>query len=185
VNKVRTFIRARRAELEKELKGPAPEWDIPLRKGPCFEKAGTLTALFSTPWRTSRPLSALTNGAATLTIDLDGRTPSFAWTSALAGPGDDPRNDGCPTLSVVGLQRGSLRLTLLALVIQPEFYKPGTRIKVDGFSVGGVLLDGTLLGGNFRITGFPIGTLQLQDAGMSPGDEVSGRLQVDVYQMQE
>jgi spore coat protein CotH len=183
VSKLRTFIRTRRAELEKELDGPAPEWDVPLKKGPCLEKAGSVTALFSTTWQKSRPLNPLTNGTATLALDLNGRSPTFAATSAIVVPGDEPRNDGHPTLSLIGLQQASLRLQILILVIQPELYKPRTSLKVDGFSVGGVLLEGALWGEEFRISGFPVGTLKLQDAGSHPGEAVSGRLQADLYQM--
>jgi hypothetical protein len=68
-------------------------------------------------------------------------------------------------------------------VIQPELYKARTSVKVDGFSVGGVLLEGALLGGNFKISGFLMGTLKLQDAGSQPGEAVSGRLQAELYQM--
>lgn len=185
VSKVRNFIRTRRSELKKELDGPAPEWDIPLKKGPCLEKAGTLSALFSTTWQKSRPLNPLTNGTVTLEFTLNGRRPNFAATSAIALPGSDPRNDGCPTLSLLALQRASLKLWVLILIVQPESYKPRTSVKIDGFSVGGVLLEGALLGEKFRISGFPVGTLQLQGAGSRPGEEVSGRLQVDLYQMPE
>jgi len=48
---------------------------------------------------------------------------------------------------------------------------------------GDGLREGALLGEKFRISGFPIGTLQLQDAGSLPGHEFSGRLQADLYQM--
>lgn len=183
VNKVRAFIRTRRGELDRELDGPAPEWDVPLKKGPCLEKTGSVTALFSTIWQKSRPLNPLTNGMVTLDLELNGRRQAFATTSAIVVPGSEPRNDGQPTLTLIGLQPASLKLQILILVIQPELYKARTSVKVDGFSVGGVLLEGALLGGNFKISGFLMGTLKLHDAGSQPGEAVSGRLQAELYQM--
>jgi hypothetical protein len=185
LDKVRHFIRTRRSVLMRELDGPAPEWDIPLKKGPCLEKAGTLTALFSTTWQNSRPLNPLTNGTMTLNLKLNRNSPVFAMTSAIAVPGNDARNEGHPTISLIGLPRASLQLRILALVIQPDLYTPRTSLPIDGFSVGGIFLEGALLGEEFHVSGFPVGTLHLQEAGQRPGEEVSGRLEVDLYQMPE
>jgi hypothetical protein len=89
--------------LDSELDGPAPEWDVPLKKGPCLEKAGSVTALFATTWQKSRPLNPLTNGTVTLELELNGRRQAFATTSAIVVPGSEPRNDGQPTLTLIGL----------------------------------------------------------------------------------
>lgn len=185
LGKVRSFIRNRRADLQPELDGPAPAWDIPLKKRPCLDKAGTLSAVFDTTWRKGRPANPLTNGTVTLELELHGTRRAFATTSAFAGPGEDARTDGHPTLSLLGWQRASLKVWLLALVIQPEAYRPRSSVKVDGFSVGGVLVEGAPLGEKFRISGLPLGTLQLLDAGQRPGESVSGKLQLDLYQLPE
>lgn len=185
VEQVRRFIRTRRAELKKELDGPAPEWPLPLRSRGCLEKAGTMTALFSTRWQTGINLNPASNDVATVELKLGGARPDFAYLSVRAGPATDARHEGHPTVSFLGLGRGSLKVTVLALVVQPEFYKARAVVNVNGFEVGGVLLQGALWGERFRIAGIPIGTLRLQEAGTRPGDPVSGRLQVDLYKIPE
>jgi hypothetical protein len=185
LGKVRQFIRNRRAELLRELDGPAPGWEVPLKTKPYLEKAGTLSALFSTTWRKGLPANPLTNGTVTLELHWDGKPRVFATTSAFAGPGNDARNDGLPTLTVGGLQRASLKLWLLPLVIETESYRPRSTVPVNGFTAGGALIEGALLGEKFRISGVPIGALQLHETGTRPGDNVSGRLQVDLYRLPE
>ncbi len=183
LERLRQFIRSRRAALLPELDGPAPEWNIPLKAGACLTQCGTLRADFTTTWLNSMPLNPLTNGTLNLELVIDGKTQTFAMTGANAAPARDPRNDGCPTLSLIGVRRGSLKVEVLALVVQPEFYLPGTALKIDAFSVGSVLLEGTLLGGKFQIAGVPLGIFKLKEAGLHPGEKVSGTLAAEIYRM--
>ena len=74
---------------------------------------------------------------------------------------------------------------MLAFAIQPEFYHSRTSLKLDGFQVGGVLLEGGLLGLNMKISGLPVGSFELLDAGANPGDPVSGRFRADIYKLSE
>jgi hypothetical protein len=181
---VRRFIRQRRAALEAELNGPAPEWKYPLRQSGCLVNKGSLAAEFNATWPES-PADTHIQGAATMTLTLDGQSRKFLSTTAKVGPATDQRNFGFPTISLLALESDFQRLQIPMLVIQPEQFQTNTALTVDGFNVGGFLLE-TILGTDesaAKFTGTLIGTLQLQAAGSQPGDKVIGRVRAEIYQM--
>jgi hypothetical protein len=183
LGRVRHFIRTRRAALEKELAGPAPEWTWPLKDQPVLRKSGTLEALFQGTWQAKPELGALFRSEATVSLQMNGRRQDFGMAGVSAFPSEDPRNVGSQIISLVGLKLGEARLRLPLLSIQPEFFKPRTQLPVDGFTAGSFLLDGQLLRANLGLDGFLLGTLKLFEAGTNPGAPVSGRLKVDVYRI--
>lgn len=182
VEKVRTFIRNRRGVLEAELDGPAPTVEIPPRKAGCFEKVGTLAGDFSAEWLERRPLNPFNHGTANFTLELHGKKQNYREQSVIACPADAPRNTGCPGITILGVQANSVKLLLPIFILQPETFKAPARVQVDGFSVSGLLVEGAFLGFDFKITGFLIGTLELQAASTNPGGEVSGKMLLDIYQ---
>ena len=180
---VREFIRTRRAALEVELADPAPEWKLPLRPSPCLEKAGTLMADFSATWFEQRPLNPLSEGSVDFDLELHGKKLRFARQGVFVSPAEDKRNTGHPSVCLIGLGPAGLRLAVPVFIIQPELFKPGARVPVDGFCTGGFLLQGTLGGEPPRFTGFFLGTLDLRDAGNEPDGKVTGTLRADLWQM--
>ena len=181
---VRRFIRQRRAALEAELNGPAPEWKYPLRQSGCLVNKGSLAAEFNATWPES-PADTHLQGAATMTLTLDGQPRKLLSSTAKVGPATDQRNFGFPTISLLALESDFQRLQIPMLVIQPEQFQTNAALKVDGFNVGGFLLE-SILGTNqsgAKFNGMLIGTLQLQAAGSQPGDKVMGRVRAEIYQM--
>lgn len=181
--RLRTFIRDRRAQLEAELNGPPPEWNYPLRSGPCLERIGRVTAEFSVPRQSGWPLNPLTNGTVTLMLEREGSQPEWAATGVVAAPATDARHAGCLAVTILALPRGSLKLQLLPLVIQPDCYATNRTLPVDGFSVTSALLEGPILGRDFKLGAIPLGTLRLNAAGPAPGDTVSGLLRAELHRM--
>jgi hypothetical protein len=182
LGQVRQFIRTRRGVLEKELAAPAPEWTWPLRQAPYLEKAGTLQAIFSGTWRDRPDLGEILRSPATVTIEADGKKQEFGNVGVSVGPSSDPRNLGCPVVTMLGFQLAGGNLQLPVLVFQPEFFLANTNLAVDGFSVAGILIDGRLAQVKF---GFNLlsGTVRLQDASTKPGARVSGKIQADIWRI--
>jgi hypothetical protein len=116
-------------------------------------------------------------------LDIDGARAELAAAGVVAASAMDPRHANCPSITLIALPKGSLRLQLLALVIQPEFYAADKPLPVDGFSVGGLLLEGRLLARDFKIAGLLLGTLRLDEAGVLPGESVRGTLRAELYRM--
>ncbi|MBN2508007.1 MAG: CotH kinase family protein [Verrucomicrobia bacterium] len=185
LSELRRFIRTRRAQLAPELEGPFPEWPLPPRAAGCLRKTGRLAANFSVPRRAAWPPHPLNHGSVNLVWKTGASDQTFAAAGAVSVPAADARHFGFPTLGVLAMPKGTTRIRGVALVIQPEFYRNGAHLPVDGFSVGGVVLEGGLLRRDLRVAGIPLGTLHLLDAGQEPGDPVTGRLEADLYRLPE
>ncbi len=183
LGRVRHFIRTRRAALEKELAGPAPEWTWPLKDQPILRKSGTLDALFQCTWQPKPDLGEFFRSVATVSLEINGRRQDFGAARLCAFPSDDPRTQGGEIIGLVGLNLGEARVRLPLLSVQPEFFKPRTVMPVDGFTAGSFMINGQLWPANIGVDGLLLGTLKLFEAGTNPGAPVSGRLHVDVYRI--
>jgi hypothetical protein len=183
LDRVRRFIRARRAVLEPELNGPAPKWKRPLKKSACLRKSGVFRATFDTTWQGKPASNEVTTSSADLSLVLDGSKRWFSVSGVIAGPGNDYRYRECPLLTFVGFQLWGAKLALPLLLIQPEVYKAGATLAVDGAGVTGVLLEGGLMQFEGKAPSLLIGTLELKQAGRKPGEKVSGTVQADVYRL--
>ena len=181
---VRNFIRTRRAALEKELAGPAPEWTWALREQFMLRKAGTLQALFQCRWQAKLDPRELFGSAATVRLEMQSQTLDFGAAGACAFRPDDPRNPGAQVLSLVGLKLGDGRLRLPVVSVQPEFFRPNTWVPLDGCTATSFMIDGRVAPRNFGVEGMLLlGRLKLLEAGTNPGAPVSGRLQADIYRL--
>ena len=181
LKKVRQFIRTRREVLEKELAGPVPEWSWALKESCSLEKAGTFQAIFQGTWQNKPDLGEIWRSSATISVVQPDKTQESAGAGVSITPAEDARNAGFPVISLVSLRFSQARLQLPILVVQPEFYKPGATLKIDGSTVSGILIDSSLLGGKFALGGLFVGTLKLLEAGTKPGQPVSGKVEADIY----
>ncbi|MEI7729317.1 MAG: CotH kinase family protein [Verrucomicrobiota bacterium] len=176
---VRAFIRSRRSELERELLAPAPEWPIPPKATACLEKVGELRATFTATWP-DEPSPSKPRGR--MRLELNGTEHNYANVNVLVGPATDPRNAGCPAITLVAMDWLGAKAQVPVFVIQPEFFKPGVTNQLDGFGCAGFLLEGRLLQLDIKFASMVLGTLELREAGMTPGDKVSGKIAADIYQ---
>ena len=179
---VRKFIRTRRAVLEKELAGPAPEWPLPLKKSGCMEKTGTFRATFDTVWRGLGVSNELVKPTATLSLELGGKRQNCPTMTVITALAHDPPNAGSAVISLVSMQWWGGRVRVPVFLVQPEHFHPGPQ-KIDGGGVSGFLLNGRVLDLNAKSFTLLLGTLELKEAGMNPGAKVSGKVEAGIYQM--
>ncbi|HAV61149.1 MAG TPA: hypothetical protein DCY13_02150, partial [Verrucomicrobiales bacterium] len=105
VNKLRDFIKGRRADIEKELDGPAPEWKWPLGTPGYTKRVGEVTASFTAKWGTLAG-SPFAPSQATLELKTEEGTATFATVAATAGPSQQAENRGDPSLRITGRNEG-------------------------------------------------------------------------------
>jgi hypothetical protein len=181
IARTRSFIRGRRAVLEKELEGLAPEWPHEVRAGNCLQKTGVFRTLFTTTWQENLELTKTSPVNMTLEFNRGGAQKiNFGRVASMRAK--DQRNYDWPVLGFLGGQLGDGRMVLVFLAVQPERFQPGMRTAVDGYTVGGVLLQGGLGGPQQGLLGFLIGTLTFDKAGTEPGETVSGKVDAEIYQ---
>ena len=179
---VRQFIRTRRAVLEKDLAGPAPEWPLALKKSGCLSKTGTLRATFDTVWLGRGPSNEVVQSTAFVSMDLDATKRSARTSTVITGLSTDSRNPGCPTITLVAMQWVAGKLRVPVFVLQPEHFQPGVQ-KIDCGDVSGFLFEGLALKPKASSFTLLFGTLDLKQAGLKAGDKVSGQVEAGVYQM--
>jgi spore coat protein CotH len=181
--RLRQFIRSRRETLAKDLAGPAPELTQPLKLAACLENAGAFRALFVTTWQENFELSKATPVNMTLKLK-DGLTKNIGLGRVAVARSRDQRNPDSPTLGFLGSQLWDGKFQLVLLVIQPDLFKPGATLNVDGFEVGGLLLEISFMGADGHFLGFLRGKLTLDKASQEVGETVSGKIEADIYQFQ-
>lgn len=183
VNRVRHFIRTRRAVLEKELNGPAPEWNRPLRKSACLEKAGVFEARFDSTWECRSASNGLVNSSVKMNLTRRGTRHRFSATGVWVGPAPGGNLADCPTIAFFGAGAWGMNLFVPVIVIQPEEFRSGAVLQLDGGAAIGAVLQARLLNFNLKAPRVLIGSVELIEAGMSAGDRVRGVVRADVYEM--
>lgn len=181
LERVRQFIRMRRALLEAELNGPAPEWPLPMKKSACLVKGGVFDAAFSTVWPDGPPAAG--GSWARMSFDLDGRDYYFPRARVFAGEGRDLRTEGCTVLTFLGMEWMALKLRLPIFIIQPEQYVAGKELKIDGFGVAAFMIEGRPLELGFKGPCVLVGTMEFREAGRKPGEKISGKIKAEIYKI--
>ena len=179
---VREFIRKRRATLDKELAGPAPEWPLPLKKSGCMTKTGTLRATFDTLWLGRGPSNELAKATADVSMDLDGTKRHARTSTVITGLSTDSRSPGYATITLVAVQWGAGKLRVPVFVVPPEAFRPGV-VKLDFGGASGFLFEGLAFHVKDSSVGLLSGTLELKQAGLKAGDKLSGQVEAAIYQM--
>lgn len=177
---VRGFIMNRRARLTALLSAPPPT-PSGGRPSPCMERLGTFRSDFSTTWGTLGAMNPFATGPATFDLVMDGGPGPFIVSGASAGL-DTQGNDGAKMgLNLVAAQSDG-GFTAAVIRLNPALYPPPPGTNPGAFDlftrVGYVL---QFRGGQIvPIALFGTGTLEFNDAGVTDGGVVSGRVTTEV-----
>jgi hypothetical protein len=117
-------------------------------------------------------------GTGNMTVTLDGTTPPLSLLGFSAGRSNVIGGDRQGVMAF-GLRGDTGDGLFLLLGIEPELYAIGT-IPVDMYSVFSIVNQGPL-GPSMPLRGFAVGTLELDQAGTTSGEPVSGSFDVQVW----
>ena len=185
LNKVRNYIRTHRAEIESELAQPATAWTYPMRTERYYARVGKFSASFSTFWSTNLLGVELTNfpprQVSQLELDFYGR--KYSSPVAKSRTGISLRHPTWATLQLMAPVE-DLRLPVgLYISINTNSFLKGGTIPMDGKQAIGYLLAGDRSMNSYRVLSFLSdgkGSITLNQSGLKPGDEVSGRIEAEV-----
>ena len=169
---VRSFIRARRAEITPELDGPVP----PLKSRPLEFAKRRNVGHFS-----GRFQADLSNGNASRESAGSVSLSGTLWDEKLVFRDvivrtqlPDARSEERILIMFQGAASGNRRYVLY-FAIDPESYTTGKAIAVDNTRIMGTF------GSQERSIGMLRGSLQLTKAGKAPNGEIAGEFSVDVF----
>jgi uncharacterized membrane protein YfcA len=169
---MRAFVNGRRAELETELAGGPPDWNVPPRNPPsCDDRSTPISATFDTTWGTLA--DALPAPGNDLQGSLGGSAPSFAAVLARAGLAMQNGRQQ-PAVRVVGaLADGSVVVAQVSF--GPAPFEVGTT-RLHGTETSGFVATGTPP--NVRGIGLiGDGSITLEAASMTVGGAVRGNFE--------
>jgi hypothetical protein len=177
------FVAGRRAEVEPELREPAPLWPgHSVSLVPQGESQGLpvrLTATFSAPWLAEEPAAPLGMGSATIQLQVgDEEAVTLEQSAAYASAVPEPHlRSGYHSITLTGLV-GS-RMWQVRLWIDPFRVEPGRSMPVDHFAVWALLftIDDPALPPRVSIFG-NVGELSAERAEFGPGGAFSGTLRL-------
>ena len=178
VEKVRAFVRGRRAQVMPELDAGGAAWDKPPIATPCFSVGGSVRGTFSTTWGTLAMTSPFGPGMGTLEVTLAGMTETASVAGAGAGSDTSSGLGARATIQVVGASAGG-SIRAVALYVEPVLFAPGATFAFDWQSAFGVLV--RVVGNDPVVDGLlDGGTLQLDMATPMDGATVSGTFEAPV-----
>jgi hypothetical protein len=180
VEDLRTWVRGRRAVLLADLANGPPEWSQPLPASICIDLLGDLAGSFATSFGTPEGADLFATGTGTLT-GVYRRVPlSISRVGAGAHFDRNATEDPWPVVDLVGLGADG-KFYNVWIGLNPQRLAPGARGTFDGeFAWGGignwnpVTYQWTFMGS------FVEGSIEIGQAGVTPGDPVSGRFAATV-----
>lgn len=177
---LRTFVRGRAAQLERELSVGGGVWTQPLRASICFEPLGDLTLTMVTRWGTHPAANPFETGTGTFTATLAGARLGGVQVGASAGLGDGPDDLGDSVfIGAAILPSGVIAVTYL--VAEPGLAAPGVTLPIDTAEVRGALLQIPRPGAPLELVGlFSGGRVEWSDFEATPGAPVALRLEASV-----
>lgn len=184
LGQVRDFIKGRRAEIQPELDGPAPELQSKLLEYAKRRNVGHVEVSFSTTWSKAEPFREGTNSTGTVQYSarLYDRELKAPKSTVRAGALGGARRNSRPGI-VVRCEPTSEAEPgfMIVLSIDPELYGPDKTIAIDNTRIEGFFVEIRKGGAGRRNSGMLKGSLELKKAGLEPGAVVEGKLIVDVY----
>ncbi|HKP62687.1 MAG TPA: CotH kinase family protein [Polyangiales bacterium] len=167
---MRSFIRNRRSQLQRELDAEATPWPFPERGSrTCREDANSeLHATFDATWR---ELSALVPSAqSSLDVQVDGKRTAYPLVLSSAGRADN----GKPSFQLVG-QEAAGTLIVLQLYIGEQPIEPG-EVRLQGTETLGVVVR-AMSRDSYQMIGFVgDGVIQFDEVGTTAGARLRGRI---------
>ncbi len=181
MQRTREFVRRRAEVLRPELEGEARPWRWPERETPGLKPWGRLTADFETRFQERFPSDWLTNGTATMRLELDGKEQAFSKVGVSVSRGLDARQTNSVTLNILAL-RGLAALRVPTVQAWSDELVVGRPLRVGLFQNPGYYFEGMPTEGGGG-AGLLSGTLVFESVGARPGDVVKGRLEAEIWRL--
>lgn len=186
-DRVRGFIKTRRAAVEKKLE----QWPIAINVGPRIPglvvQYGQLKGKFEAKWTKKAapdPESQGETNAVVTFMDEEIVFSSMGVTTKLSDHYNDQARDGIPTPTIIftGVrQRDNQTFTLVAKVKPEDFHPSKKKVPVNGILIeGSMIAFFTMLSINPAAIKLISGTVELDDASMEEGAAVAGKANLKV-----
>ncbi len=175
IDKVKAFIRGRRAAIEAELANGPPAWTLPPRSSPCPEEVGKVSGEFLAPWGNLQAPD-FTSGQTKLALELRGETVTFNSVGAAAATLEEAGERAA--IALVGI-RNNAPMVIAMLMVDPERYRAG-QLPIDSYAVFGAAM--TLsMGSKPEGLGGLRGTLTLREIGAKVSGSFEATLMLPKY----
>lgn len=172
----RAWVANRRVQLEAELMGEAPTWEVPPQDTICWPDAGSVSGTFDTEWGTAGWNYLQQVG--TVDHDVPGLDP-LGNIAANARHGNGP-TEGLGVIELVGNDLEG-QYILLIMTGPPEMVSPNTTYPIDWKSFNGYLGGVEFLDMDFQLLGVLLdGVISFEKASTYPGERVKGSFSADV-----
>ena len=176
-NRVRRFIRGRRAAVLADLDPEPPAWPWPLTEPFCWAQKGAFELRFETAWGSSGSENPLQEGTVSFThYRLEGKQQRFVSSGAVAGFAEEEGRIDKDKAAVTVVSLGEdLSIDLLTVSLPIDRMASGASLPIDLYSVRGfrLLLPSPDAPPN-QWDLIATGGIELDEAGTEPGARVSG-----------
>ena len=175
--RVRRFIRGRRAAVLADLDPEPPAWPWPLTEPFCWPEKGAFELRFETAWGSSESENPLEEGEVSfIHYQLQGKQQSFLGSGAVAGFAEEDGRIEKDRASVTIVSLGKdFSIDILTVSLPIERMAGGASLPIDLESVSGfrvVLPSAEAPPNQFDL--IVTGRIELEEAGTELGDRVSG-----------
>ena len=176
-NRVRRFIRGRRAAVLADLDPEPPAWPWPLTEPFCWPEKGAFEVRFETTWGSSESENPLEEGEVSfIHYQLEGEQQRFLGSGAIAGLAEEEGRIDKNRASVTIISLGEdLSIDILTVSLPIDRMESGASLPIDLESVRGVRV--ALPSADAPPNQWDLiatGRIELEEAGTEPGDRVSG-----------
>ena len=176
-NRVRRFIRGRRAAVLADLDPEPPAWPWPLTEPFCWPEKGAFEVRFETTWGSSESENPLEEGEVSfIHYQLEGEQQRFLGSGAIAGLAEEEGRIDKDRASVTIVSLGKdLSIDILTVSLPIDRMESGASLPIDLESVRGVRV--ALPSADAPPNQWDLiatGRIELEEAGTEPGDRVSG-----------
>lgn len=186
-DRIRGFIKKRRDAIEEKLE----QWPSPIDTGPRVPglviQHGKLQGDFSTTWTEKSPSDLESKGEADVKTSLSGEEIVFTKmgvTTKLNDNYNDQARDGIltPTIIFTGVRKSDNKtFTFVAKVKPDDFHSSKKEVPVTGVLIeGSMIAFFTMLSINPGAIKLINGSVQLDEASMDDGAEVSGKVHLKI-----
>jgi len=172
----RAWVDNRETQLELELVGDGPDWEVPVQDTFCWPDVGSVSGTFDTEWGTAGWNYLQQIG--TVDHDVDGLDP-LGNIAANARHGNGP-TEGLGVIELVGNDLQG-HYILLIITGPPELVAPNTTYPIDWKSFNGYLGGVEFLDMEFDLLGVLLdGVISFEKGSTYAGERVKGSFSADV-----
>jgi hypothetical protein len=168
VAEISAFIAGRRAALQAELDVGGANWPFPEADRACWRQGQATIGTFSTTWDSLSELNPTATGAAQLELWMEGVQIQFTSVGVVAGDAG-----AGPLVRFVGRQ--GTEWIVVQFAIDAPLYQDAATVPYHGFATFGAIVRGPNLAA-LNLAGFIAdGSIELTEAGTTPGAQVRGQ----------